>query len=161
MGPPAAPAAVARLAEWQRRYALVMLAVDAVLLVVTTSVAYVTRFGSAPGAGGASYMWMSSVGVALWLGFLAAGGAYDERFLSFGGVEEIKRVFNSSVRFVAAVALVSYGAKIDVSRGFVVIGCVLGTAMLVVGRHVGHIVLRRLRCRGHMQSRLLVVGDTQ
>src|SRR4051794_37153294 len=103
---------------------------------------------------------MSFVGVLGWLAFLAAGGSYEQRFLSFG-VEEIKRVFNSSVRFVAAVALVSYGAKLSLSRGFVVVALPLGTALLVIGRHIGHVVLRRMRARGRFQSRLLVVGDRQ
>jgi exopolysaccharide biosynthesis polyprenyl glycosylphosphotransferase len=156
---PAPPPAVTTLAAWRRRYALSIFALDAVLIAASAGIAYLTRFG--PGsAHSPSYILMGFVGVLGWLGFLAAGGAYEERFLSFG-VEEIKRVFNSSVRFVAAVALVSYGAKLSPSRGFVVIGLVLGTALLVVGRHVGHVALRRLRARGRMQSRLLVVGDKQ
>ena len=160
--PPAAPTqppAVTTLATWRRRYALSIFALDAVVLAGSTGFAYLTRFGSGS-AQSTSYIWMGFVGVLGWLAFLAAGGAYEERFLSFG-VEEIKRVFNSSVRFVAAVALVSYGAKLWLSRGFVVIGLLLGTALLVLGRHIGHIVLRRLRSHGHMQSRLLVVGDKQ
>ena len=156
---PAQPEAVTTLAAWRRRYAVGIFALDALLLAGSAVVAYLTRFG-AGSAQSTSYIWMSAVGVLGWLAFLGAGGAYEERFLSFG-VEEIKRVFNSSVRFVAAVALVSYGAKLSLSRGFVVIGLVLGTALLVLGRHVGHVALRRLRSRGLMQSRLLVVGDAQ
>ena len=156
---PTPPEAVTNLARWRRDYALAIFAADALLLALTAIVAYVARFGGGDSAP-SEYLWMSFVGVAVWLGFLAAGGAYEERFLSFG-VEEIKRVFNSSVRFVAAIALVSYGAKLSLSRGFVVIALPLGTALLVLGRHIGHVVLRRLRCRGHMQSRLLVVGDKQ
>ncbi|HET6816551.1 MAG TPA: sugar transferase [Mycobacteriales bacterium] len=156
---PVQPAAVTTLAGWRRRYALSIFGLDALLITLSAVVAYLTRFGSG-NAQSPAYVWMGFVGVLGWLGFLAAGGAYEERFLSFG-VEEIKRVFNSSVRFVAAVALVSYGAKLSLSRGFVVIGLLLGTALLVLGRHAGHVALRRLRARGHLQSRLLVVGDKQ
>ncbi|HET7530946.1 MAG TPA: sugar transferase [Mycobacteriales bacterium] len=156
---PAPPAAVTTLARWRRRYALAVFALDAVVLAASAVIAYLVRFGGG-NAQSTSYIWMSCIGVAGWLAFLAAGGAYDERFLSFG-VEEIKRVFNSSVRLVAAVALASYGAKLSLSRGFVVVALLLGTALLAVGRHVGHVALRRLRSHGRMQSRLLVVGDKQ
>jgi exopolysaccharide biosynthesis polyprenyl glycosylphosphotransferase len=151
---------VTTLGRWRRKYALATFGLDAVVLAVTAVVAYLSRFGGDRSTQLTAYLWMSCVGIAAWLGFLAAGGAYEERFLAFG-VEEIKRVFNSSVRFVAAFALVSYGVKLSLSRGFVVIAMVLGTALLVTSRHVGHVIVRRMRARGHMQSRLLVVGDRQ
>jgi exopolysaccharide biosynthesis polyprenyl glycosylphosphotransferase len=92
------------------------------------------------------------------MGFLALSGAYEERFLA-QGIEELKRVFNASVRFVAAVALVAYGAKLPVARGFVVPDLLVGTGLLVLCRYLGHRVVRRMRRRGRFTSRVLILGD--
>jgi exopolysaccharide biosynthesis polyprenyl glycosylphosphotransferase len=62
---------------------------------------------------------------------------------------------------VAVVALVSYGLKLDVARGFVAVVLPLGMALLLVGRFVARGALYRARRAGRCSHRVLVVGSVR
>src|SRR4051794_15737374 len=130
------------------------------MLTVAALVAYATKFGSAGprSISGVSYSAIALVGIVIWMIFLLLSRAYEDRFLGFGA-EEMRRVVNASIRFVAAVALAAYGFKVPVSRGFVVIALILGTALLAAGRGIPHFVVRRLRKRGEFQRRIPLPGE--
>ena len=50
-----------------------------------------------------------------WLAILWANGSYDRRYLGLGS-EEFKRVVRSSITVVAAVSLLAFGTRTQLSR---------------------------------------------
>src|SRR5947209_8778863 len=164
---PARPAPAALEAEaapfarsgWRHRYALITILSDLALLSIASATAYELRFGDQGGhVGGLSYLFAAVVVVPVWLLFLAAGRCYEHRYLGVGA-EEMRRVFNSSIRLVAAVALLGFATGVQISRIYVVVGLLLGVGLLMAERLVAHRVLQRLRGRGHCLTRVVVVGD--
>lgn len=156
---PAAPRNFHVGKAWERGYVLASVLGDLLMLAIACWFAYVARFGTQQvHLGGTSYVWVSAIGIAAWMAILAASGAYEHRPLSFSA-DEVKRVFNASVRFVAGVALLAYALKLPLSRAFVVMSLVLGTVLVTVSRQLGHAIVRWLRSSGRMRVRMLVVGD--
>lgn len=98
--------------------------------------------------------------VPLWLAAMALGGAYDSREIG-NGAEEYRRVFDSAVRVLALIAVVSYAARIALARGFV--GTVLPISLLltIVGRHWVRKWVHRQRARGRFANQVVVVGSLE
>jgi exopolysaccharide biosynthesis polyprenyl glycosylphosphotransferase len=121
-------------------------------------IAVQARFGaSAGGVHGLSYYGVAALVGLAWLAALASSRCYEARFLG-SGPEEYRRISNASVHVVAAVALVCYGLKLDVARGFVALVLPLGTVLLLLGRYVARQELYRKRRHGRCSHRVLVVG---
>jgi exopolysaccharide biosynthesis polyprenyl glycosylphosphotransferase len=120
-------------------------------------VALVARFGpdsaneSAPSFG---------IAVALpfvWVLSMLVVRSYEERFL-WEGPEEFRRVFFAALMQLALVGTVSWGLKLDVARGFVVLAIPLATALTLLQRYVHRQWLHRRHSRGQFQSTTLLVG---
>jgi len=154
------PPAVNRARRWQRNYGLIIAVVDTAMLALAALIGYVTKYGIAANrsAPDTRYLTLALFGVGGWLICLLLSRAYEDRFLGVGP-QEIQRVFNASVRFAAAAALLAYGLRVHVLRGFIINSLVAGTVLLAIGRYAGHVVIRRLRRRGKLCSRALVLGD--
>jgi exopolysaccharide biosynthesis polyprenyl glycosylphosphotransferase len=84
-------------------------------------------------------------------------GAYDTRILGVGS-EEFKRVITASGAVFAAVAIVAFAFKLDLSRGFVLITFVVGLILLLIVRWSLRAWLRNERRYGHFLHRTVVIG---
>ena len=105
-----------------------------------------------------SYLVMSVVLGLGWALSLGLSRVYDRKVLGIG-VEEYKRLANSSLRFWGLVAIVCFLARIELARGFLAVAFPAGTAALLFGRWVARKLLHRARARsGGWSHRVLVVG---
>jgi exopolysaccharide biosynthesis polyprenyl glycosylphosphotransferase len=150
----------ARRGNWEFRYVRRLAIGDAVTLCGATALAVVVQ--AARGQGGlssGSYAGLAALLTAGWMLALAAGRAYEPRFLGCGS-EEYKRVANASMHLIAAIALVAFALRLAPARSFVGLAVVVGTAALLVHRYGARRVLYRQRLNGRSCHRVLAVGDT-
>ncbi len=108
--------------------------------------------------GDGTYVLFALVVVVSWILVLAIRGAYDTRILGVGS-EEFKRIVGATAVVFAAIAIVSYGLKLDLSRGFVLIAFVVGMLLLLTVRWVLRAWLRHERMYGHFLHRTIVIGS--
>lgn len=88
---------------------------------------------------------------------LVVSGAY--RIDAFGaGTDEFKRVFNASLCAAGLLCIGCYLLRFQLSRGFFVLTFVLGIPALLAGRLAVRKALHRLRLKGALQERVLIVG---
>jgi exopolysaccharide biosynthesis polyprenyl glycosylphosphotransferase len=93
----------------------------------------------------------------LWVGWVAILGGYDPRYIGLGS-EEFRRIINSAISLMAAIAIVSYATKLDFARGYVLIALPgLGIANLAV-RYAMRKSLHRQRGHGRYMRRVIAVG---
>ena len=157
------PAARARArsterAPWQRRYVRRLAVGDAAVVAASTGLAVLLRSNPASGpSGGLSYAALAALVTLAWLVSLAAGRAYELRFLGTGS-EEYKRVANASLHLVAAVALLALALQMPLARSFVALALLFGTAMLLVHRFVARRLLYVDRRRGLAMHRVVALG---
>ena len=105
-----------------------------------------------------TYVFFALVVVVSWLSVLVLRGAYDTRILGVGS-EEFKRIVGASALVFAAIAIVSFALKLDLSRGFVLITFTVGMALLLTVRWVLRSWLRHERMYGHFLHRTVVIGS--
>ncbi|MHA6513115.1 sugar transferase [Tessaracoccus sp. Z1128] len=96
--------------------------------------------------------------IVVWLGSLAAGGAYRERHWGVG-VAEYRQVFNSSLFFLLTLGFSAFIFDYPLSRGFVAILVAIGIPALAIGRLTARRLLQYLRRSGRFCVPTLVVGD--
>lgn len=144
---------------WLRRYAQALVLVDLAALTIAAVLAVLVRFGGESGElRGFSYYSVAAMLVLLWIAVLALSRCYEMRFVG-SGPEEFRRVGNASVRLTAVVALIGYGAKLDLARGYLAVALPAGLLLLLVGRYGARSVLHRRRLSGQWQHRVVVVGN--
>ena len=94
------------------------------------------------------------------IGWVAAiflfGGYRPEVFGA--GVDEYKRVINSSFLTAAAVGIGCYLLRFQLSRGFFVLAFAIGIPMLVLGRLLLRRSVQRARRLGSLQHRVVIAG---
>ena len=95
--------------------------------------------------------------VVAWLLVLVLFGTYD-RDLFGAGVEEFRLVVNGSLVTAALVGVMAFLLKFPLSRGFFLLLFAFGIPLLLLGRLVSRRVLQRLRVRGHLTERVLLLG---
>jgi len=105
-----------------------------------------------------TYVFFAAVVVVSWISVLVLRGAYDTRVLGVGS-EEFKRIVGASAMVFAAIAIVSFALKLDLSRGFVLITFVVGMLLLLTVRWVLRSWLRHERMYGHFLHRTIVIGS--
>jgi exopolysaccharide biosynthesis polyprenyl glycosylphosphotransferase len=152
---PAPVAAPAARQAWESTYALSLVLLDAALISIAGYVA-LDRFGDS-GADGVPYGLLAALLAPVWVAVLAVGRAYESRYVGIGS-DEFRRVFDASIRLLAAVATGAFVFEVPLSRGFVGVAFPLGTVLLLLGRYGARRVLHRLRQRGRAAHRVLVVG---
>jgi exopolysaccharide biosynthesis polyprenyl glycosylphosphotransferase len=147
-------------ALWQRKYAAVLVLLDALLLFGGTTIAALLRWGAPAGSikvVGLDYYAIAVVIAAVWLALLASTHAYDARYLGIGS-DEFRRVADAAIRVTALVAFVTFVGKLPLSRGFVALALPIGLISTLAGRYAARRVLHRLRRGSHCLHRVLVVG---
>ena len=141
---------------WEATYALALVVLDAAVITIAGYVA-LGRFDGRETVNGIPYGVLAALLAPVWVAVLAVSRAYESRFVGVGS-EEFRRVFDASVRLLAAVATIAFVFRVPLSRGFVGVAFPLGTALLLLGRYGARRVLHRLRVRGKAVHRVLVVG---
>lgn len=158
--PPLRPHAVtgeSRREEWARSYLRLALVSDLVAAFVGTLLGYVFRFSIVDAPDRFEHLWGLLVGPALWIGAVTLSRAYEQRFF-ISSSEELRRVLQASVVTLAIVSTISYGFRLELARGFVLVAVPVVTVLALVGRLVAHTIIRRRRSTGEYLSRVLVVG---
>lgn len=149
-----------------RHYLTGIIALDAVLALSAGFIAYVVRFADARGGTHRSshipfpihdYFWLSVILPVIWLVALALAGAFDERVLGTGS-EEFARVGRAAIGLIAAIGFLSYAAKAEIARGYVVVALPLATLLCLLGRYALRKLVHRLRLSGRCMSDVVVVG---
>jgi exopolysaccharide biosynthesis polyprenyl glycosylphosphotransferase len=148
--------AVRSLSAWTSAYLRRVACIDACCALAAGMLAYEVRFGDHTYAN-AAYFWLGLAMPVLWLGALGLSGAYDTRFIGVGS-DEFRKVVNAGVCLTAAVALVSYAAKMELARGYVVVALPCVTVFDLVTRYLLRKRLHRAQTRGECMRRLVVVG---
>ncbi len=148
--------AAAPARDWEKRYVLTLVAIDAVIALVAGMTAFGIRFGnnrSLP----LEYIAASLLFPLAWIVALVFARAYERRFL-FVGNEEYRRFLNAGVGLTATVALVAYAANFQFARGYVVVALPLVTIAGLVGRYVRRKYLFARRAQGDCMRRVVVLG---
>lgn len=144
----------------QRDYVRMVAATDVIVIALSVVGGYFARFSFAGPVGVSIPYGLVAPGLAvIWLGFLRAGRCYDPRVLGYGA-DEYRRVAGASLRLAGTIAICLYVIDVGVSRGFLAISFLMGTAALVTSRWAARKRLHEARSRGEGWShRVLVVGD--
>jgi exopolysaccharide biosynthesis polyprenyl glycosylphosphotransferase len=144
-------------ATWEAGYLRTAVLADACCGLLAGLLAFTLRFnGGTLGTG--YYLPVSLFLPALWLAAVGLAGGYDSRFIGVG-TDEFRRVLNAGVFLTAAVAIVSYAAKIDLARGYVVIALPMLTTLDLLTRFALRKRLHRRRRDGMFMRKVVVVGD--
>jgi exopolysaccharide biosynthesis polyprenyl glycosylphosphotransferase len=147
-------------ADWQRRYRLALMLVDAAVLFAGVTLAALLRWGHRADvvvSHGVNYYAIAAVIALIWVLVLGTTHAYDPRNLGLGS-EEFRRVADAAIRVTALVAFVTFVGKLPLSRGFVAMAMPIGLLATLLSRYAGRRVLEHLRRRSHCLHRVLVVG---
>ncbi|WP_456847583.1 sugar transferase [Cellulomonas sp. P5_C6] len=152
----------AAASPWARNYALRITATDAIAVSIAVGVAYVVRFDvrgltTVSGEFSPTYLSVSVVLAAAWLGALAAGRTRDRRVVGTGPTE-YSRVFGVTWRLFAAVAVVAYLLRMEIGRGYLGFAAPLGLVLLLLSRFCWRQWLHRRREAGGYQASVLVIG---
>jgi exopolysaccharide biosynthesis polyprenyl glycosylphosphotransferase len=141
--------------SWTFRYQRLMILLDAGCGLLIGLVALLGRF---PGAPEPVLYVAATAGLPLvWVAWVAMLGGYDMRVIGLGS-EEFRRIINSAISLTAAIAIVSYAAKADFARGYVLIALPgLGVAD-IAARYAMRKQLHRRRGRGRYMRQVIAVG---
>lgn len=153
----------AAVAPWTRTVQTRLIVVDAVLVAVALTVAFVVRFALGFPGGGVVRPTMAYVLISVllfpgWLIALAMERSRDLRIVGVG-VTEYRRVFQATWKFFAVVAGASYLLRFDLARGYVAVALPVGVALLLGGRFLGRRWLQGQRSSGDCLSPLIVAGS--
>jgi exopolysaccharide biosynthesis polyprenyl glycosylphosphotransferase len=103
------------------------------------------------------YLGMACALPALWWVSVLLVGGYDSRFIGLGS-DEFRRILNAAVYLAAAIAVVSYVAKLDLARGYLAIALPSLAILDLAARHRLRKRLHKLRGRGSCTRRVVAVG---
>lgn len=140
---------------WVAHYQRQMVAIDVVCGVAAGVAALLGRFAGPPAP--VPYVAATAALPLVWVGWVAAAGGYDQRFIGLGS-EEFRRVINAATGLTAAVAIVSYAAKLEFARGYVLIALPVLGLTDVAGRYGLRKLLHRRRGHGRCMRRVTVAG---
>ncbi len=142
-----------------RAWTIFLMGLDGSIAILATLIGGVARFGATPAqlVQGPMYLALTATLPAVWIGAMFLGQAYDRRYLA-AGPEQFRRVGNSAMWVLGAVAFASFVLRADFSRGFVAITIPVATALTLLGRWAARKVLRRRFDRGAALHRVVTVG---
>jgi exopolysaccharide biosynthesis polyprenyl glycosylphosphotransferase len=135
---------------WISRYTVAVVVADGFAALVAALVA-ITTFPSAVNG------WIVALFPPAWIAALAMGRTYEHRFVG-NGSEEYRRLFHTSVAFLAVIGTLAYAFTIELTRGVVVVGLPAAMLMSLVVHWVARQMLHTLRRRGRCTQRVVVVG---
>jgi exopolysaccharide biosynthesis polyprenyl glycosylphosphotransferase len=156
-GPESVPARLAgrTRAEWTTDYQRKAMALDGLCALLAGMLAYCVRLGDLHSP--ALYLAASCLMPLGWLGLIAMVDGYDERFIGIGA-DEFRRVLNAGLIAMASIAILSYAAKAELARAYVLVAFPTLTMLDLIARYVLRRRLHRLRDLGACMSKVVVVG---
>jgi exopolysaccharide biosynthesis polyprenyl glycosylphosphotransferase len=143
-------------ASWTSAYLRIAVLADCGCALAAGLLAFTIRFGTHDHAPG-SYLALSLSLPLLWPLTVALSGGYDSRFIGVGS-DEFRKIVNAGMWLIAAVAVVSYAAKADIARGYVVVALPLTTVLDLFARYALRKGLHRRRRAGKCVRRAVAVG---
>jgi exopolysaccharide biosynthesis polyprenyl glycosylphosphotransferase len=141
---------VQRSPHWLHRYTAAVVLLDALAALIASVIA-ISAYDSAMS------MWVVALFAPGWVAALAIGRTYEHRFVG-NGSEEYKRLFDTSVVFLATVGTLAYAGDVELTRGVVVVGLPTAMSLSLFGHWGARQVLHSLRHRGRCMQRVVVVG---
>ena len=160
---PTAPRPEVTTSTWVLRHGLpwFIAAVDFLMVVAATVLAVRFRVSLSMFTTTGDVLQNTSVAsgffVGAWLLVLVLFGTYD-RDLFGAGIEEFRLVVNGSLVTAALVGVAAFLLKFPLSRGFFLLLFAVGIPLLLLGRLVSRRVVQRLRTRGLLVERVLLLG---
>jgi exopolysaccharide biosynthesis polyprenyl glycosylphosphotransferase len=148
--------AARRVRAWTSAYRRQLMTLDYCAALAAGWVGFEVRFGTLD-AQNSVYLWLGLALPLFWLAALELAGTYDAKILGVGS-DEFRRVVNAAVSLTALVAILSYAAKIEIAREYVIVALPCMTGVDLVGRYWLRKRLHRLRARGACMRRVVVVG---
>jgi exopolysaccharide biosynthesis polyprenyl glycosylphosphotransferase len=144
-----------RSASWATRYQRQLVVLDGVCGLLAGIGALLGRF---PGPIQPVLYVAATAGLpVLWVCWVAMFGGYDARFIGLGS-EEFRRIINSAIGLMAAIAIASYAWKLDFARGYVLIALPGLAVVNLAARYAMRKQLHRQRERGLHMRRVTAVG---
>ena len=143
-----------------KKYSLIGLglaASDLACVIVAMLVAHALNFGTQDLS--LAYTMVLMLAVFVWVPVFYAFGLYAIQHLSPS--EEFRRVIGACSLGVLLVVLLSYWSESDVARGFVAITWILVLVLELSSRRIWRLVIGRLRAKGHLTLRTLIVGANE
>ncbi len=144
-----------------RRWIAALFALDLLVAAVASGAGFVVRFGSSQASQslqGVPYWLIAAVLIPVWAAVLAAGGAYDRRFLGVGA-EEFRKVVNAGVWLLALLVFAVFVLHGSLSRAYVAITFPLLIALTLLERYAIRKALHRHVINGHAIYRTIIVGS--
>nr|WP_287001697.1 MULTISPECIES: sugar transferase [Gordonia] len=153
---------IARPNRWHDAYLRGVRGSDVFVVVASTIVGQLIRFGSHPLAPvGRLQVPLAAVSIVMivgWLAVLNIAQTYDRRVIGSGAAEYV-RVLRACCAFFGGLAVVDLLFNFSIARGYLAVVFPLGTLGLLMSRRGWRMWLSRSRRRGENLSRLAVVGD--
>jgi exopolysaccharide biosynthesis polyprenyl glycosylphosphotransferase len=141
---------------WTTTYLRVAALLDGLSALVAGLLALVVRFDP-QGVIPAEYFLITVALPFLWVGSVTLAGGYDPRIIGTGS-EEFRKILNAAISLTAAVAILSYAAKFDLARGYVVMALPCTAVFDVTARYALRKQLHRRWRRGQRMRRTVAVG---
>lgn len=145
-----------------RRARLVLLGTDFLVLIAATLIGFSARFE--PSSIDQSLVGPIQIGGTIapliWLTVLVLVGSYEQKIVGLG-LTEYGRVVASALWMVALISIISFFAKLDTSRAYVLLVIPIGLAGLLLNRWIWRRWLLRSRRHGERLQPTLVIGHTR
>ena len=141
---------------WTTGYIRRAVLIDAACALLAGLLAYALRFGDLGHR--LLYLLISTVLLpGAWLALVAMLDGYDVRFIGLGS-DEFRRILNAGLIITAGVAIISYAAKADLARGYVLVAFPTLTILDLISRYALRRNLHRRRMLGDCMQKVVVVG---
>ncbi len=147
-------------AQWRRRLGRLLVAADAMVIALSSAVAYLLRgiLGELGLIRGLENELPAAVGVLpLWLGILYAFGCYRPQYLNAGG-EGYRRFLAGAFGGLLVLGFVSFALNLDLARGYVGLFFLFVLALGTANRFFIRSYLRAQRRRGRFLQNVLIAG---
>jgi exopolysaccharide biosynthesis polyprenyl glycosylphosphotransferase len=149
------PQAVAPGVSWIGGYLRRAALVDFGCALVAGELAAQVRFS--PGDMPAAYLALTGALPVLWCAAVGLAGGYDARLVGLGS-DEFRRVLSAAVSLTAALAILSYAAKLDLARGYLGVALPAAGGLDLGARYLLRKRLHRLRRHGWCTQRVIAIG---
>ncbi|GES06067.1 exopolysaccharide biosynthesis polyprenyl glycosylphosphotransferase [Acrocarpospora corrugata] len=148
-----------RAPAWTIRYRVSAAVSDVMCAFLAGAAAVVLRFGEVTPYV-EPYVLLSGTLPLLWVMVMGLNRVYEPRLIGVGS-EEFRRIAQSGIAVIAAVAIAAYVTKTDLARGYVVLALPLMTILTLLGRYGLRRGLHRRRSRGQCMRRVVAVGHPE
>ncbi|MCE7988090.1 MAG: sugar transferase [Caldilinea sp. CFX5] len=149
---------------WKRAYQIILLATDALMLLIAFELAYVVRFTTEipifrQGVSSVEhYTWLVLILLPVWLTLFALLQLYDFHLL-LSGTSEYARALNGCTSGMMLVVVVSFVIpEFIIARGWLILAWLLSSLLVCTNRWFWRRVAHAMRHRGWFVTRAIIVG---